>query len=102
PQGARTFGLTPMVAIVSALPLAALFRWKQSALARGILRLTAVAVLGYLSFSNLHTFFVEQRYSGGVWGSFAPKETWIGTTLRNDGARSILYVPAELQSGPTQ
>src|SRR5262249_36648918 len=65
PQGARTFGMTPMIAIVSAVPLAALFRCGQSLLVRGALRLAAVGVLGYVSLGNLHNIFGEQRDYGG-------------------------------------
>lgn len=106
PQGARSFGLTPLLALMGALPLVQVGRY----IARGGRGATwrtggvaAVAALLMLAgYSNWHTFFGVQRWDGTVWASFSTLETKIARVVRNEGVGADVYVPDEYLNTPTE
>ncbi len=103
PQAARTFGITPAIAIISALPITYLFDLKTKLSFVNITsKYLAILFLLLMSALNIYTFFIKQRYDSAVWGAFAPKETRLGEILRDEADNSIIYTPAELAGGSTQ
>ena len=103
PQAARTFGITPALAIISALPIAFLFNTgSKKKFLNTFCRSLSLIILLVISAINIHTFFIKQRYDSAVWGAFAPKETRLGEVIRDEGVNSIIYTPAELTGGSTQ
>lgn len=103
PQSARSFGMTPAVAIVSALPFALLLQSTRSKpVLKGLLTIMvalSVVAIGYL---NGELFFVKQRYDVGVWSAFAVEATRIGEVVRDESDESNIYVPEPLLVGSTQ
>lgn len=106
PQGARTFGLTPVIALMSALPLAKLFSLIAGKTRSFPRILLASFTLGLLFFfaarHNWTTYFEKQLFDASAWAAFSTPETKIGKVVKHEGAGADIYVPPTLLGGPTE
>jgi hypothetical protein len=106
PQGARTFGATSVIALMGALPLAAVARriageggGRMRARAAALLVAAFSAVAGFFSW---RTFFDAQLWDGSAFAAFSAPETKIGEVVRAEGESSDVFVPAIFNGGPTE
>jgi 4-amino-4-deoxy-L-arabinose transferase-like glycosyltransferase/sugar lactone lactonase YvrE len=106
PQGARSFGLTAVVSLMAAVPLARAARAVAGERAGRFRALAAaclvVALLGVATHSSWTTYFDRQSWDPAVWAAFSTPETKIGEVIRAEGADADVYVPPVLLGGPTE
>ena len=100
PQAARTLGATPFVALMGALPLAALSRWLQSR-AGPPAALAAVGLLLAAGGAWSARVFDRQLRDPSAWESYSTQETRIADEVRAHGHDADVYVPETLAGGPT-
>ncbi|HEX9187594.1 MAG TPA: PA14 domain-containing protein, partial [Vicinamibacteria bacterium] len=100
PQAARTIGATPFVALMGALPLAALSRRLQAG--RG-LRAGLAAAAGLLALAGAWSFrvFDRQLRDPSAWQSYSTPETRLAEEVRQEGRDADVYVTETLDGGPT-
>lgn len=106
PQAARTLGVTPVVAIFAAIPLARLFRalrgdatggWRPAA-AVGVVLL----VLGNSAGFAWNTFFGRQLEDPSAWASYSTRETRIGEVMRDEARETEFFASPSLVNTPPQ
>ena len=106
PQAARTLGVTPVVTLLAALPLARLGAWTGGADGRSVRdRLARAGILTVLVLEAViswRLYFDRQRWDPSVWVSWSTPETKIGQVVRDEGADRDVYVPDTLRGGPTE
>lgn len=100
PQAARTLGITPIVAIICALPLGAV-RWEQTrrwcSYAPEIACIGLIFVSGWLSLSVFHV----QLNAPSVWAEYSAAQTRIGQITHNVPIGGAVSAPERLAGGPT-
>jgi hypothetical protein len=105
PQAARTCGVTPVVSLMAALPLAYAIRSARSAPGRrrflfaaasGAVAIAAAAALSW------RTYFGAQLHDPSVFASFSADATRIAEVAAAEGKGARLYAPAELVGQPVQ
>jgi hypothetical protein len=105
PQAARTFGLTPLLAILAALPLAQTGR-AIAAVSERPHRLRAailpVLCVGIVAVGTWHAYFSVQLFDQAVWSAFSIQETKIAHVVRDEGRGADIWVPETLLDTPTQ
>ncbi len=106
PQGARTLGLTAVVALMAALPLSQLslalrrlrWRWPGRLLSVGLPAL----LLATGAVQNWRLYFEVQLYDSAVWASFSTAETKIARVVKKEGLDADIYVPSVYFNTPAQ
>jgi 4-amino-4-deoxy-L-arabinose transferase-like glycosyltransferase len=106
PQGARTLGVTPVLTLLAAIPLAQL----SQALDRSWLGppslhpgVAAVGIaLAAATVSSWHTYFHRQVWDPATWAAFSTPETKIAEVVRAEGRGADVYVPPTFLGGPTE
>jgi 4-amino-4-deoxy-L-arabinose transferase-like glycosyltransferase/sugar lactone lactonase YvrE len=104
PQGARTLGAVPFVALMAAVPLAWLARALADRGGRGpLLAGCAVAMAVAVAAGwSWHVFFHRQLRDASAWESFSTPETRIAEVVRSEGRDADVYVTPTLLGGPTE
>ena len=100
PQGGRTVGITPMVAVISAIPVAALGTFISRRIPKlfSVLLLTLAISAGY----NWYQFFNVQLFHPEAWASYSTQETKIAHVMRELGTNASYYLPETKYGGPTE
>jgi 4-amino-4-deoxy-L-arabinose transferase-like glycosyltransferase len=115
PQAYRTFGVTPAVAFLAALPLGVLWRLasaRHTVQAPAYIRyssrtliLTATVVTGLLiaqaTRSNYETYFGVQATRSDVWASYSADATFVGRELARLGNDYMVYASPVFPGVPT-
>lgn len=122
PQGYRTIGVTPAVAMLAALPLAVIWHLSADLIEslsfpkRWFARLPAYVVGGAVAAAavgaglfilaragwlNFDTYFHKQLRNPGAWASYSTDATFVGYELRRLGGSHEVYCSAFLQGLPT-
>jgi len=126
PQGYRAFMVTPVIALLAALPLMVLADtalemrrpWSAAASDRGAVgpRLRSLAqnnllglvaaggllfLLAQVAYLNYNTFFNKQLRNAYVWAYFEPVETITGREMDRLGPEVLSYASATIANPPT-
>jgi 4-amino-4-deoxy-L-arabinose transferase-like glycosyltransferase len=105
PQAARTFGVTPLLAIFAALPLAQASRALAASSERArsaCAALVPALCVGVVAVGTWHTYFSVQLFDPAVWSAFSIQETKIAHVVRDEGRGADVWVPETLLDTPTQ
>jgi hypothetical protein len=104
PQGARTIGLTSVIAVLAALPLAQATRAVagSSRFRKGVAVVVAAGLVACGGIEAWITYFHRQMWDPAVWAAFSTPETKIGEVARDEGQGVDLFVPAVWLGGPTE
>jgi uncharacterized membrane protein len=117
PQGYRTVGLTPAVAMLAAVPLGLL--WSLAADCRsasvaygGIRRIGAYAMtaavlavtlvaLAAVAYINFNLYFNQQLRRADAWASYSTDGTFVGREIARVGTDAVVYCSPFLSGMPT-
>ncbi len=106
PQGARSFGLTAVIALISALPLAqasrALAGLRGGRLGRLLQVGLPVVLIGAAAFHSWVTYFHVQLWDPAVWAVYSTPETRIGQVVKEEGENADVYITPVYLGGPTE
>ena len=117
PQGFRTVGLTPAVAMLAAVPLGVLWSLAvdcaDAAVSGGMLRrigsyaMTAAVFsvtlvgLGLAAWTNFDTYFNKQLRRADAWASYSTDATFVGREVARLGNDNVIYCSPFLAGLPT-
>ncbi len=125
PQGYRTFMVTPVIALLAALPLGLLadialegrllpvaLGWSSGLvvrvqrdlggyLLRGLAGLGLLFLLAQVAYLNFNTYFNRQLHDPYVWAYFEPVESIVGKELGHLGTSATPYSSATITNPPT-
>ena len=101
PQAARTLGLTSIISILAALPIASLSDPARQRVIRVIGVVVGGLALSYAAMQTFRVFFIEQRLDPSAWASFSTAQTRIGELAAEAGKRADLYAPEIWINEPT-
>ena len=106
PQGARTFGVTAVVALMASLPLAAVARAAAERIRDPLRAIVEVGLVSIpLAYGALHawsTYFDHQLSDPEAWAAYSTPETKIARVVREEGLDADVYVPEDMLGGPTE
>ena len=101
PQGARTLGLTPIISVLAALPIALLTDPRRLKTVRVASSFIGVGAVLFASVTTFKLFFMDHRSDPAAWASFSTAETRIGELAVKASRETDMYVPEVWMNGPT-
>jgi 4-amino-4-deoxy-L-arabinose transferase-like glycosyltransferase len=100
PQGARTLGLTPIISVLAALPIASLSDPLRLKGIRGTTLLIGFCAAIFAAVQTYTVFFFEHRLDPAAWAAFSTAETRIGEIAVAAGEGTDMYVPEVWMNAP--